>query len=670
MTPDRTTSPSLLPYPAASGRSTSAHARMLCTTRFLPLAAAAAALLAGTAGAQQVARDTARVGAVVVTATRLPTPLGATPATVTVLDGDDLRARGITQLVDALREVPGVALVQSGSFGAAASLFLRGGNSNYTKVLVDGVPLNTPGGSFDIAHLTTDDVERVEVVRGASSVLYGTDAVTGVINVITRRGGATRASLGARGGGYGTREADAQAGGRAGGIAWSLAGAHRATRGVYEFNSDYRNTSIGGSLGAARAAGDVRLSARLTDARYHFPTDFAGVPSDSNQYTDDRRLALALDGGRRLGSAVEARLLASAAELRQAARNDPDGPADVAGSRSRTDSYRRGADARLNVATGPLGTLTLGSAFERQQAEPANAAGPLPPRHRVTVGGYAQLAAARSAVDYVVGARLDENSLFGRFVTGRAAAGWRVAAGTRLRASVGNAYKEPGLDEQFDTPFTTGNPDLDPERVLTWEAGLEQSLAADAVTLRATYFDQRFRDLIQYGFQQGPGGSDYRNVPDATARGIELEARTTALPAGLSLAASYTALRTRAQSAETSAGTYENGARLLRRPTHSGSMTLGWTRTGRARLAAVVNAAATRDDLRFGGAPDFLTTRVALPGYATLDLSSELTVARAGRGVDVVLTTRVENALDKRYEPVVNYRNLGRRALVGVRVGR
>ena len=669
MSPTRTHVPHFLACSAAPGRPTPESSRMSRTSRLVPIAAAHV-LVAGAVGAQQLARDTARVGAVVVTATRLPTPLGATPATVSVLDGDDLRARGITQLVDALREVPGVALVQSGSFGAAASLFLRGGNSNYTKVLVDGVPLNTPGGSFDFAHLTTDDVERIEVVRGASSVLYGTDAVTGVINVITRRGGATRASLGVRGGGFRTREADAEAGGRAAGIAWSLAGAHRETQGVYDFNSEYRNTSVGGSLGAARAAGDVRLSGRLTDARYHYPTDFAGTPSDSNQYTDDRRLALALDGGMRLGRRVEARMLASAAELRQGARNDPDSPADPAGSRSRTDSYRRGADARFNIGTGALGTLTLGSAFERQQAEPANTDGPLPRRHRVTFGGYAQLAAARSAVDYAVGARIDDNSLFGRFVTGRAAAGWRIATGTRLRASVGNAYKEPGLDEQFDTPFTTGNPALDPERVTTWEGGLEQSLAGERLSLRATYFDQRFHDLIQYGFQQGPGGSDYRNVPDATARGVELEARASTLPAGLSFAASYTALRTRAQSAVTSASTYENGARLLRRPTHSGSVTIGWTRTGRAHLAAVVNAAATRDDLRFGGAPDFLTTRTTLPGYATLDLSGDVTVARSGRGGAVVLTTRVENALDKRYEPVVNYRNLGRRALVGIRVGR
>lgn len=669
MTPPHAAPPSHLATSAAAGRSTFSIPRMSRMSRFLPLAAAPA-IVASAAGAQQVARDTARVGVVVVTATRLPTPLAATPATVTVLDGDDLRARGITQLVDALREVPGVALVQSGSFGAAASLFLRGGNSNYTKVLVDGVPLNTPGGSFDFAHLTTDDVERVEVVRGASSVLYGTDAVTGVINVITRRGGDARASLGVRGGGFGTREADAQAGGRTAGVAWSLAGAHRETEGVYDFNSDYRNTSVGGSLGAARARGDVRLSGRLTDARYHYPTDFAGVPSDSNQYTDDRRLALALDGGLRLADNVEARVLASAAELRQGARNDPDGPADPAASHSRTDSYRRGLDIRLNVATGALGTITLGSAFERQQAEPANTAGPLPRRHRVTTGAYAQLAAVRSAVDYALGARVDDNSLFGRFVTGRAAAGWRVANGTRLRASVGNAYKEPGLDEQFDTPFTVGNPALDPERVTTWEAGLEQAVAADHLLLRATYFDQRFRDLIQYGFRQGPDSSDFRNVPDASARGVELEARTTGLPGGLSLAASYTALRTRAHSAETSPSTYEQGARLLRRPTHSGSVTIGWTRTGRAHLAAVLNAAATRDDLRFGGAPDFATTRVALPGYATLDLSGDATVARTRRGGDIVLTARLENALDKRYEPVANYRNLGRRALVGVRVGR
>src|SRR5947208_826642 len=136
-------------------------------------------------------RDTAYVGPVVVTATRSPLARDRVPASVTVLDGASLRAQGITHVADALRLAPGIAVVQSGSYGAQTALFTRGGQSNYTKVLVDGVPLNDPGGTLDIGTLTLDNVERVEIVRGPTSVLYGSDAVTGVVQLFTRRAAGT-----------------------------------------------------------------------------------------------------------------------------------------------------------------------------------------------------------------------------------------------------------------------------------------------------------------------------------------------------------------------------------------------------------------------------------------------------------------------------------------------
>jgi len=127
--------------------------------------------------------------------------LNRVPASVTILDGAALRAEGLTHVADALRQVPGMAIVQSGSYGAPTSLFTRGAQSNYTKVLVDGVPLNDPGGALDLAFLTLDDVERIEVVRGPTSVLYGSDAVAGVVQIFTRRGAEKpHASLDARGG--------------------------------------------------------------------------------------------------------------------------------------------------------------------------------------------------------------------------------------------------------------------------------------------------------------------------------------------------------------------------------------------------------------------------------------------------------------------------------------
>src|SRR6476661_860337 len=162
------------------------------------------ASLATSGGLAAQAPDTVMLNPVVVTATRFPRSAAGVPAAVTVLRGVDLRAQGIHTVFEALRDVPGAAVVQTGSFGGQTSLFLRGGQSNYVKVLVDGVPVNQPGGSFDFANLTTDNVERIEVVRGPGSVLYGSDAIAGVVQIVTREGrGPPGASAAAEGGTYG-----------------------------------------------------------------------------------------------------------------------------------------------------------------------------------------------------------------------------------------------------------------------------------------------------------------------------------------------------------------------------------------------------------------------------------------------------------------------------------
>ena len=146
-------------------------------------------------GLAQATADTVSLSPVVVTATRVPTAATVSTAATTLLSGAELRARGVTTLLDALRTVPGVALAQIGGAGSQSSLFLRGGNSNYTKVLVDGVPVNAPGGALDISTLTTDNIDRIEILRGPSSVQYGSDAMSGVVQVFTRREAGTNLAV-------------------------------------------------------------------------------------------------------------------------------------------------------------------------------------------------------------------------------------------------------------------------------------------------------------------------------------------------------------------------------------------------------------------------------------------------------------------------------------------
>src|SRR5437773_12466828 len=160
--------------------------------------------------AGQEPTDTVVLNPVVVTATRIPTPADGVPVAVTVIRGIELRERGILTVAEALRSVPAASVVTTNSYGSQTSLFLRGGQSNYVKVLIDGVPQNVPGGAYDFANLTTDNVERIEVVRGPASVLYGSDALTGVVQIFTRDGrGPARGTVAWSGGTYGSSALDA-----------------------------------------------------------------------------------------------------------------------------------------------------------------------------------------------------------------------------------------------------------------------------------------------------------------------------------------------------------------------------------------------------------------------------------------------------------------------------
>src|SRR5436190_19600041 len=250
------------------------------------LAAAASSNLAAQDQSRDTARDTARVTPVIVTATRVPLSRAALPVAVTVVTGEELRARGIVRVSEAIENATSAYVAQSGSPGASTSLFLRGGESKYVKVLVDGVPANDPGGAYDFASLTTDNVERIEIVRGPASVLYGADAVTGVVHVITRRGAGPAsgevelsagmaprdtAGTGARGRPVVPRfDATARTSGGVGAGAlagsYSVALGHHASNGLYELNNELRDNVLsarGEFQPTSRTA--ARLSLRYTD---------------------------------------------------------------------------------------------------------------------------------------------------------------------------------------------------------------------------------------------------------------------------------------------------------------------------------------------------------------------------------------------------------------------
>ncbi len=617
-------------------------------------------------------RDTVVLRPVVVTATRVPMSRDAVPAAVTVLRGEDLVARGIRSVADALRDVVGVAAARAGSYGSQTSLFVRGGESDYVKVLVDGVPVNAPGGAFDFAYLTTDAIDRIEIVRGPVSVLYGSDAVTGVVQIFTRQEqGPKRGSLEAGGGTYGSGRLAGSLAGAHGRVSYTVAASGTRGDGIYPFNNSYENrTAVGALRLTPDAATDLALTMRWGDATAHFPTDGAGRAVDSNQVRGER--------GPTLGLAVEHRFSPALAARAQLAWHDtdaryddaPDGPADTAGvyaSRSRSETRRTGAGARLDWWAGPATVISGAVDFERQRLRQSGVVesdfgrfGDTVDAVRHTLAYSLQaLAGVHSRLSLSAGARLEDNERFGTALTGRAGLSWQLGAGSRVRAAVGTGFKEPSFIEQYGGAGTVGNRDLAPERSRSWEIGIEQDLFRRQVTVVITYFNQRFTDLVEYTFAPAPpDSSNYFNIGGALANGIEASGRWH-LGAAISTRLGYAYLVTRVTDPgfEPGAGTpLAAGERLLRRPAHSGHALVAWTPAGRWTLGAEVRVVSAREDLDFSGFP---FSRVRLAPYGLVGLTA---AADLGRGAWPAVTTRLrfDNLLGARYEEVWGFRAPGR----------
>jgi vitamin B12 transporter len=609
-------------------------------------------------------RDTARIAPLVVTATSAPVSLNRVPASVTILDGAALRAEGLTHVADALRQVPGLAVVQSGSYGAPTALFTRGGESDYTKVLVDGVPLNDPGGALDLGLLTLDDVERIEVVRGPTSVLYGSDAVAGVIQIFTRRGGQSpHAALDAQGGTYNSYDFDANAEAPLGPLHAALGAAHHTTDGIYDFNSHYRNDVGNAKITLAPwTGGAFTATGRYNDASAHFPTDFTGAPVDPNAYRLEKRTLLGAELRQDLGRARMS--IGGTSNLANDASIDPpNGPGDF-GSTLVTRTLRQAADVRVALPVVFSSTLTVGGTAERQHQAAPN-------YDRRNSAAYLELLRNGGLTTATLGARLDHSATFGDFATYRVSASRLLPAAWRARASLGTAFREPSFFESFDTPFSTANPDLRPERTTSWEIGAEHDLAAGVATLGATYFHQRFVDLIDYRFDAAnPGQSQYENIARARSAGVEAELRVVPIR-GVSGDASYTWLDTKVLQSgfdPSPQATLVSGGPLLRRPKHSASAGVRYELPTGISVGARATYVGTREDRLFHGAPNFNTDDVTLDPYTKVDLTFAAPLGAAWRQLTpVTLTLRVDNLFDTSYQSVAGFATPGRVFLAGLR---
>jgi vitamin B12 transporter len=636
----------------------------------------ALATFVSTAGAQEP-RDTVQLDPVVATATRVALPASKVTAAVSVIDGAELRRRGVRTVADALRAVSGATVVQTGSYGASTSLFLRGGESDYVQLLVDGVQVNSPGEQYNWSNLAIEDVERIEILKGPASVLYGSDAVTGVVQVFTkRRLGRPRSEValsGGRGekigtdadGGFNNGYARAELFGGSDRLTYSVGGSHFNTDGAYAFNNQHRNTSVTARASArAGAAFDLNGSVRYSKSRFHLPTDGTGQITDRNQYQDAASLAAGIGLTRRFSSRLDAQLELQHSHNDGLLEDQPDDAADTLGFYSfHSDERfsRQNVQLRANYVTGQASTFTLGGELERQsnRASSTSPFGDTPEttEERNNKAFYAQWLGDWARATAQLGARVEDNEKFGNFTTYRAGVSVKVVDALRLRAAGGTAYKEPRFFEQFAQGFVRGNPELEPEQSRSLEVGAD--LTWRGATINATYFDQKFKDLIQYiSIPPSPADPNYVNVAGARAAGLEMSGRY--VLSQLVLGATYTHLDTHVtDEGDGQDPSFIEGERLLRRPRHSGSVH-ATVLTDAANLSSTLHFVGRRDDLNFASFP---AERVSLPSYTRLDVAGELRVTTALTG-----TIKIENALDQAYQEVLGFPALQRVIHAGVRL--
>ena len=633
---------------------------------------------------------------IVVSAAQIDLPLSGASDSVTVLSAGELQARQIESVAEALRFVPGLSIVTSGGRGSLTSLFPRGGGSNYTLVLVDGVRTNSFGGGFDFGHLSVVDVDRIEIVRGPQSAVFGSEAIGGVVQIVTRRGGASRADALIEGGSQGTVRAAAGAAGSHAAWSWG-AGAEglrsdgftgAAANGETVANDDYARRRASASLGWHRPnAADVRLTASFGRDERGFPGPFGSDPIGAFPGVD--RIARGTNHSHLVGLRASHPWRPTLRQRVDLSYSDLD--SDFASRFGLSQSGTRRLAARLqeDAVLGPGLSASAGIELMRERGSSTfvtGAAGlPIPIVRRHT-GGFVELRSSRlERLSATAGVRVerltraavepDPTAFSPRpsfpdqtvvsvnpkvsvaILASPAGDGW---AATRVRASAGTGIRPPDV---FEIAFTD-NPDLAPERSVSVEVGVEQRLARGALVAAATAFFNRYDDLIVTVGRSLADASRFRtdNISNARARGLELTADAR-LRADLTLRVAYTFLPTELLSVDglnrLAPAPFEEGDALIRRPRHQGTAVATYSRRRLSAFVELLSRGRALDlEPNFGSFGGLFSAA----GYTSVDAGLSVPLASG-----VHLFGRVSNLADRSYEETLGYPALGRSAMLGVR---
>ena len=640
---------------------------------------------------------------VLVTAQTEPIREQLSSAPSAIVGREEIDQRQFVFVPELLLYTPGVAIGRTGANGGTASLFLDGGNSNFVKVLVDGTPINPPGGAVDFSVLTTEGIDKVEIVRGAESAIYGTDAVSGVVQLFSHRGDTQvpAFSLFSEGGSF----SSVRGGGQISGLFHHLdyAGGlyYLQTDGQIP-NNDFQNRTVSGNVGYSFSdTNQLRLSIRDNSSEGGIPGQTLYTPPSLYQRINQHLFSANARWNFSTGTHWQHQLMGAESYTRQHSFNpqqsfyatDPFAFCPQANPTSvptaefcdfTGDSLYRYNRASIGAQSSYI--LSNFSATAGYQYEVENAAIPsinVGHVRRNNQGGYLDFRyrpVHRVSLDF--GIRAEANDFFGTRVVPRAGASVAVRYGkdfwgdTRLRGFYGQGIKEPRFDQLYNDNFGDfGNPLLKPEASKNWSVGLEQKLANDRVLISAEYFYNRFYNIVSFEFctpqtppdtgntcgitpppGAGPSFGYYFNTDRARARGTNIAVEAKPLR-WLMVKGNYTYDDSLVIASPNAFDPAQSaGNRLLRRPVNSGSIALnaGFRRVNLS-FAGYFSGVRTDSDFLFLG-----FTRN--PGYARFDAAASYNLTRS-----FAITARATNIFDKNYQDALGYPALGRDARIGVR---
>ena len=629
-----------------------------------------------TLGAQPVIRES-----VVVTASGHEVRESQVGASVTVLDRVDIEQRHALSAIDLLRTVPGVVAVRSGGVGNLTGVFVRGGESTYNKVLLDGMPLNEPGGAFNFASLSPENIEKIEVLRGAHSALFGSDAMASVIQIFSARPDSSRLQVNviADAGNYDTTHVAVGLGARTGAVEYSVFGSRLQTDNREPNNENHTQTVSGSVTHWMESGASTRLLGRGEFGRTGVPgTTRFGRP-DMDAFFRHRDGSVLGGWNQPIGSRVTQQTSYSYIVGHQRSTNlvaDPpftptfgDLVAAFPSSDflydSETELQRHHFEYRADAVVAPNQTLTAAFAYDGERGVLTNHRSTAEPQRptRNSTGTAVQYEAISGNVSLVGGIRFENNGSFGFYAAPRVAVAWLANAGkdgrgaTRLRGSVGRGIKEPLFIQSYSpSPSFLGNPDLKPERSRGFDVAVDQRFARNRVGIEATYFANHFDDLISLGpFDPATFNAQYVNIGETRAAGFELVGRAVVVGA-LQIGGAYTLLDSKVIRSISSSPIFAPGRALYRRPRHSGSLQMLFSHD---RVSATVGGVfvGSRVDTDFN-----FPTVSSNKGYATWNASGEIRFARRTTGF-----VTLDNLANRDYMEPLGYPGLGRTIRAGIR---